>query len=202
MIKEWATVVSWQNGQAVVSCDVKASCSSCASRAGCGSRVLNKLGPQTTHTIVVPSAEPLAPGQKVELGIAEKSLLGSALLVYMSPLAGLFLCAALFQMLFGSDLAALSGAMLGGVGGFLVARGYSRKLSERDAWQPVILNVALPPDLVRVETTSIETRQQTFCPTVHLPRWVVVPISMRFSCVAVFYRKKARRFPVPALRTL
>ncbi|HHR4822483.1 TPA: SoxR reducing system protein RseC, partial [Salmonella enterica] len=28
-----------------------------------------------------------------------------------------------------------------------------------DAWQPVILNVALPPDLVRVETTSIETRQ-------------------------------------------
>ncbi|HCI7689373.1 SoxR-reducing system protein RseC [Salmonella enterica subsp. enterica] len=159
MIKEWATVVSWQNGQAVVSCDVKASCSSCASRAGCGSRVLNKLGPQTTHTIVVPSAEPLTPGQKVELGIAEKSLLGSALLVYMSPLAGLFLCAALFQMLFGSDLAALSGAMLGGVGGFLVARGYSRKLSERDAWQPVILNVALPPDLVRVETTSIETRQ-------------------------------------------
>ncbi len=75
MIKEWATVVSWQNGQALVSCDVKASCSSCASRAGCGSRVLNKLGPQTTHTIVVPCDEPLVPGQKVELGIAEGSLL-------------------------------------------------------------------------------------------------------------------------------
>ena len=79
MIKEWATVVSWQNGQALVSCDVKASCSSCASRAGCGSRVLNKLGPQTTHTIVVPCDEPLVPGQKVELGIAEGSLLSSAL---------------------------------------------------------------------------------------------------------------------------
>ena len=89
MIKEWATVVSWQNGQALVSCDVKASCSSCASRAGCGSRVLNKLGPQTTHTIVVPCDEPLVPGQKVELGIAEGSLLSSALLVYMSPLVGL-----------------------------------------------------------------------------------------------------------------
>ena len=55
MIKEWATVVSWQNGIALVSCDVKASCNSCASRAGCGSRVLNKLGPQTSHTISVPS---------------------------------------------------------------------------------------------------------------------------------------------------
>ncbi|MHC3037604.1 SoxR reducing system protein RseC, partial [Klebsiella pneumoniae] len=29
---------------------------------------------------------------------------------------------------------------------------YSRKLAEREAWQPVILNVALPPDLIRVET--------------------------------------------------
>lgn len=94
----------------------------------------------------------LDPWSKVELGIAEGSLLGSAMLVYMSPLAGLFLFAALFQVLFGSDLAALSGAVLGGVGGFLIARGYSRKLAEREAWQPVILNVALPPDLIRVET--------------------------------------------------
>lgn len=157
MIKEWATVVSWQNGEALVSCDVKASCNSCASRSGCGTRVLNKLGPQTTHTIVVASDVPLEPGQKVELGIAEGSLLGSAMLVYLSPLVGLFLIASLFQVLFGSDLAALSGAILGGVGGFLIARGYSRKLAEREAWQPVILNVALPPDMIRVETPSTET---------------------------------------------
>ncbi|AKE59617.1 SoxR-reducing system protein RseC [Citrobacter farmeri] len=157
MIKEWATVVSWQNGEALVSCDVKASCSSCASRAGCGTRVLNKLGPQTTHTLVVASDVPLKPGQKVELGIAEGSLLGSAMLVYLSPLVGLFLIASLFQVLFGSDLAALSGAILGGVGGFLIARGYSRKLAAREAWQPVILNVALPPDMIRVETPSTET---------------------------------------------
>ncbi|EGT4256445.1 SoxR-reducing system protein RseC [Citrobacter amalonaticus] len=157
MIKEWATVVSWQNGEALVSCDVKASCSSCASRSGCGTRVLNKLGPQTTHTIVVASDVPLEPGQKVELGIAEGSLLSSAMLVYLSPLVGLFLIASLFQVLFGSDLAALSGAILGGVGGFLIARGYSRKLAEREAWQPVILNVALAPSLVRVDTSTGKT---------------------------------------------
>lgn len=55
----------------------------------------------------------LSARSKVELGIAEGSLLGSAMLVYMSPLAGLFLFAALFRVLFGSDLAALSGAVLG-----------------------------------------------------------------------------------------
>lgn len=97
MIKEWATVVSWHNGVAQVHCDVKASCSSCASRAGCGSRVLNKLGPQTSHTISVPCEQPLAAGQKVELGIAESSLLGSAMLVYMAPLAGLFVMASIFR---------------------------------------------------------------------------------------------------------
>ena len=104
MIKEWATVVSWQNGEALVSCDVKASCSSCASRSGCGTRVLNKLGPQTTHTIVVASDVPLAPGQKVELGIAEGSLLGSAVLVYLSPLVGLFLIASWLNAKPGSPL--------------------------------------------------------------------------------------------------
>lgn len=158
MIKEWATVVSWQSGEAVLSCDVKASCSSCASRAGCGTRVLNKLGPQPTHYITVPSEQPLTPGQKVELGIAESSLLGSAMLVYLSPLAGLFIVAALFQTLFGSDLAAACGAALGGVGGFLLARGISPGLSSRESWQPVILSVGLPPDILRVETPSSESR--------------------------------------------
>lgn len=158
MIKEWATVVSWQNGHALVECDVKASCSSCASRAGCGSRVLNKLGPQTTHTIAVPCEQPLVAGQKVELGIAEASLLSSAMLVYMSPLVGLFAMGAIFQSLFAADIAALCGAVLGGVGGFLLARGLSPKLATRSEWQPVILSVGLPPDMIRVDNAAAENR--------------------------------------------
>lgn len=156
MIKEWATVVSWQNGEALVQCDIKASCSSCASRAGCGSRVLNKLGPQMTHTLAVPCEQPLIAGQKVELGIGEASLLSSALLVYMSPLVGLFLMAGLFQMLFAQDLPTLCGAMLGGAGGFLVARYLSPKLANRSEWQPVIISVGLPPGVLRVDDASVE----------------------------------------------
>ncbi|MGZ0749823.1 SoxR-reducing system protein RseC [Kluyvera sichuanensis] len=154
MIKEWATVIAWHNGVAQVSCDVKASCNSCASRAGCGSRVLNKLGPQTTHSISVPSAEPLVAGQKVELGITEGSLLGSAMLVYMSPLLGLFVVAALFQVLFGTDIAALCGAVLGGVGGFLIAKGLSPRLAAKETWQPIIISVGLPPDLIRTASST------------------------------------------------
>ena len=52
-----------------------------------------------------------------------------------------------------------AGAILGGVGGFLIARGYSRKFAARAEWQPIILSVALPPGLVRFETSSEDASQ-------------------------------------------
>jgi sigma-E factor negative regulatory protein RseC len=102
----------------------------------------------------IASSKPLQPGQRIELGIKESSLLGSALLVYMTPLFGLFLVSGLFQALFSSDLAAACGALLGGIGGFIVAKGVSMKFGDREAFQPVILNIALPPDALRVESEA------------------------------------------------
>lgn len=156
MIKEWATVVSWDNGQALLKCDVKTSCSSCSSRVSCGTRVLNKLGPQSEHLLVVPSDKPLKAGQKVELGIAEKSLLSSAFLVYMLPLIGLFLVAGIFQFIFSDDMASMLGALIGGFAGFIVARQLSHRLSDDKDWQPVILTVALGSDELRIESVSAE----------------------------------------------
>lgn len=152
MMREWATVVSWNNGIATLHSEIKISCSSCSARKGCGSHMLDKLGPKNAHVMKVASAEPLAAGQRIELGIAEKSLLSSALLVYMTPLVGLFIVAGLFQALFHTDIAAVSGALLGGVGGFILAKGISTYLGKSASFQPVILSVALPPDALRVET--------------------------------------------------
>ena len=154
MMKEWATVVAWQDGIATLHSEAKTSCNSCSARKGCGSHMLNKLGPKNAHVMQIASAQPLQPGQRVEVGIKESSLLGSALLVYMTPLFGLFVVAGLFQMLFHTDLAAASGALLGGVGGFILAKGLSTLLGDREAFQPVILNVALPPDALRVNTDA------------------------------------------------
>ncbi|MCX0501367.1 SoxR-reducing system protein RseC [Erwinia billingiae] len=152
MMREWATVVSWNNGIATLHSEIKTSCSSCSARKGCGSHMLDKLGPKNAHVMKVASAQPLAAGQRIELGIAEKSLLSSALLVYMTPLVGLFIVAGLFQALFHTDIAAVSGALLGGVGGFILAKGISTYLGKSASFQPVILSVALPPDALRVET--------------------------------------------------
>jgi sigma-E factor negative regulatory protein RseC len=77
----------------------------------------------------------------------------------MAPLVGLFVMASIFQVLFANDFASLCGAILGGVGGFLVARGLSPGLASRQSWQPVIISVGLPPDLVRIETPSSQLGQ-------------------------------------------
>ncbi|MDF2043701.1 MULTISPECIES: SoxR-reducing system protein RseC [unclassified Pantoea] len=154
MMREWATVVAWQDGIATLHTEAKTSCNSCHARKGCGSHMLNKLGPKNAHVMQIASSKPLQPGQRIELGIKESSLLGSALLVYMTPLSGLFLVAGLFQALFNSDLAAACGALLGGLGGFIVAKGVSMKFGDREAFQPVILSIALPPDALRVESEA------------------------------------------------
>lgn len=153
-MREWATVVAWRDGIATLHTEAKTSCNSCSARKGCGSHMLNKLGPKDAHVMEIASATPLQPGQRIELGIRESSLLGSALLVYMTPLFGLFLLAGLFQALFHSDLAAACGALLGGIGGFIVAKGVSLKVGDRAAFQPIILSVALPPDDLRVESEA------------------------------------------------
>lgn len=102
----------------------KTSCNSCQARKGCGSHMLNKLGPKNAHVMQIASSKPLQPGQRIELGIKESSLLGSALLVYMTPLFGLFLVSGLFQALFSSDLAAACGALLGGIGVLLSPKAF------------------------------------------------------------------------------
>lgn len=154
MMREWATVVAWQNGVATLHSEIKTSCNSCSARKGCGSAMLNKIGPKNAHVMQIASKEPLQPGQRIELGIKESSLLGSALLVYMTPLLGLFIFAGVFQALFHSDLAAAAGALLGGIGGFIVAKGISACFGDREAFQPIILSVSLPADELRVETDA------------------------------------------------
>ncbi len=151
MMKEWATVVSWQDGIAELRCETQAGCSSCHSRSGCGARVLNELGPQTEHNLLVNIAERLEPGQKVELGITEGSLLRSAFLIYMTPLLGVILGGGLLQWLTQGDLYSVLGALAGGAIGFVVARALAAKLENQADYQPVILQIGLPPDAFRFQ---------------------------------------------------
>ncbi|MGG2143760.1 SoxR-reducing system protein RseC [Symbiopectobacterium sp. RP] len=152
MIKEWATVVSWHNGMAVLHCEQRSGCSGCQSRKTCGTGLLSELGQSAEQALHVPCEQPLLPGQRVELGISESSLLRSAMLVYLVPLLGLFIGAGLLQSLFANDLAAVLGSLLGAALAFILVRGWSLKLGEKRHYRPVILQIVLPGQPLKIES--------------------------------------------------
>lgn len=154
MIKEWATVVSWQQGVALLRCEPKAGCGNCTARSGCGARTLNELVPESEHHLQLQIAHPLEPGQRVELGIAEGSLLYSAMLVYITPLFGIMFGGGLLQWWLASDAAAVIGAIIGGGAAFLSARLLATRLGEQVDYQPVVLQIGLPPGSLRLPTET------------------------------------------------
>ncbi|WP_145490661.1 SoxR-reducing system protein RseC [Yersinia rohdei] len=151
MMKEWATVISWQNGVALLRCEPHSGCGSCNARSGCGSNLLNELGPESEHQLKVAISQPLEPGQKVEVGISEGSLLRSASLVYLTPLAGLISGGVLFQALLITDAFTALGAVSGAVLGFLLARTLAAKIEGKSDYQPTVLQIGLPPTAIRIQ---------------------------------------------------
>ncbi|ARD39170.1 SoxR-reducing system protein RseC [Edwardsiella ictaluri] len=149
MMREWATVISWRQGEALLQCESHAGCSGCRARQGCGSAALAELGPQTRHQLRLAVSQPLQPGQRVEIGLQEASVLRSALLVYITPLVGLLGGGGGGQLWLGSDGASALGALIGGVLGFALARSLARRMAQGEAYQPVLLQVALPPTQLR-----------------------------------------------------
>ena len=151
MMKEWATVISWKNGVALLRCEPHSGCGSCNARTGCGSHLLNELGPESEHQLKIAISLPLEVGQKVEVGISEGSLLRSAALVYLTPLVGLIAGGDLFQTLFITDAFTALGAISGAGLGFLLARVIASKIEGQSTYQPAILQIGLPPTAIRIQ---------------------------------------------------
>jgi sigma-E factor negative regulatory protein RseC len=149
MMKEWATVISWQNGIALLRCEPHSGCGSCNVRTGCGNHLLNELVSESEHQLQIAISQPLEPGQKVEIGISEGSLLRSAVLVYLTPLIGLIAGGALFQALLITDAFTVFGAISGACLGFLLARSLATRIAGQGDYQPAILQIGLPPAVIR-----------------------------------------------------
>ncbi|QPR27990.1 SoxR-reducing system protein RseC [Edwardsiella hoshinae] len=158
MMREWATVIRWQHGEALLQCEAHAGCNGCRARQGCGTAALAELGPQTRHQLRLAVSQPLQVGQRVEIGLREASVLRSALVVYLTPLVGLLGGAVMGQLWLGSDGASALAALLGAVAGFVLARRQARRMARGVDYQPVLLQVALPSSQLR-SVTDPSTRE-------------------------------------------
>ena len=97
-------------------------CGTCGGK-GCSSRRIAELFQRKPRLFRVDCDLSLSPGDRVVVGIARGSVLKSAWRVYGLPLALMLAGALLAQAIQPGDGAALFGMLLGGVVGWLVARG-------------------------------------------------------------------------------
>lgn len=153
MVKEWATVVRWQNGRALLRYGSSSGCGSCGARKTCGSYALSKIGPNTEHELEIAIEQPLVEGQKIEVGIPEGSLIRSAMLVYLTPILGLFIFAGFAQSFDIEQFWVAISGVVGGVIGFFTARKLATYWRDDAAFQPVVLQIGLPPSELSVKVT-------------------------------------------------
>ncbi|MBS1185377.1 MAG: hypothetical protein H6R09_978 [Proteobacteria bacterium] len=97
-------------------------CGTCGGQ-GCSTRRIAELFQRKPRHFLVDCDLSLAPGDRVVVGIARGSVLNSALRVYGLPLALMLAGALLSQAVQPGDSSALVGLLLGGLVGWLAARG-------------------------------------------------------------------------------
>jgi sigma-E factor negative regulatory protein RseC len=156
MMTALATVVDVQSKdgryQVSLSCEQKTSCGSCASANRCSTGVVSKAIGSKAHFWQLWTSHTVSPGQIVEIGFPEKSLLQSAALVYLLPLLFMMIGALIGQAVLvpllegGEPIVILSSVLFMGLG-IILARHFSRQLGARSVDEVVLLRVLGQPIL-------------------------------------------------------
>jgi sigma-E factor negative regulatory protein RseC len=97
-------------------------CGTCAGQ-GCSSRRIAELFQRSPRQFLVDCDLSLSPGDRVVIGVAEGSVLSSALRAYGVPLASMLAGALLAQAIQPGDGPALIGVVLGALAGWTAVRG-------------------------------------------------------------------------------
>ncbi|OOF85939.1 SoxR reducing system RseC family protein [Rodentibacter ratti] len=142
MLKESAIVISYENGIAKVKCQSQSACGQCAAKNSCGTSSLSELnGKRGEHIFTVETMMPLREGQVVEIGLEEKSMLFSALLMYIVPLAVLLLTTGLSHYISENELSRALIIFLFTAISFVFIKRYTKKLGRQTEFQPILLRV-------------------------------------------------------------
>lgn len=141
MMTQTATVINYQNGYATVECLVNKGCIGCSAKSGCGTASLSELTlNKRSHILSLKSDTPLEKGDIVEIGISEKTIFLSLLLMYAIPLLVLLTSAILGTLFLTNELVILSGVITATYLAFRLVRYISLKLQHNQAYQIKLLH--------------------------------------------------------------
>ena len=148
MIEQRAVILSLQSESsqtqttATLEIERKTACGLCGQTRGCGNSIWGKLFGHQTSAFKAQNRINAKVGDSVIVGINEKALLKSALLLYILPLVTLFVGAILASQLWQTDASTMLGAVVGLVLGLLWVKGHTMSNRYFSLQQPVILRLA------------------------------------------------------------
>jgi sigma-E factor negative regulatory protein RseC len=149
MIEEQAIILSVetqkdhsQTSVATLEIERKTACGLCGKKRGCGNAVWGKLFAHQSTAFKAQNLIDAQVGQSVIVGINEKALLKSAMLLYLLPLATMLIGAMIAIQVSGTDVGAMIGAIVGLLLGFIWVKGYTTSNQYFLFQQPVILRLA------------------------------------------------------------
>jgi sigma-E factor negative regulatory protein RseC len=149
MIEERAVILTLDNVSgnnfnqtATLEIERKTACGLCGQTRGCGNSIWGKLFAHQSTAFKAQNSINAKVGDSVIVGINEKALLKSAMLLYLLPLATMLIGAILAKQFIATELSAMLGAAAGLGLGFLWVKGHTLSSSYFRLQQPVILRLA------------------------------------------------------------
>ena len=148
MIEERAVILSLQSEPsqtqttATLEIERKTACGLCGQSRGCGNSIWGRLFGHQATAFKAQNRINAKVGDSVIVGINEKALLKSAILLYILPLVTLFFGAILASQLWQTDGSTMLGAAIGLVLGLLWVKGHTMSNRYFNLQQPVILRLA------------------------------------------------------------
>lgn len=142
MLIETAVVTEYRNGIAKVRCETKKGCSGCAAQASCGAAVLSELNGSSNQgelLFELKVDQPLKIGQMIEIGLQEKSMILSALLLYIVPLTALLISTLIGSLYLQNELLLAGFIFLMTAGAFVGIKKIAARLSRQQLYQPIFL---------------------------------------------------------------
>lgn len=148
MIEETAIVVERSGGFAWVETQRRSTCGTCGANKSCGTSVLaNVVGRKTARMKAINTID-AAVGDEVVVGLRESALLIGSVAVYLVPLLCMLGGAMLGRILavqwgvIAVEPVTVVAGLLGLLSGGLWLRGFTKRISNDERYQPVILRRA------------------------------------------------------------
>ena len=150
MIEERAVILKLVNASvndnsnqiATLEIERKTACGLCGQTRGCGNSIWGKLFAHQSTAFKALNRINAKVGDSVIVGINEKALLKSAILLYLLPLATMLIGAILIRQFIATELGAMLGAAAGLMMGLFWVKGHTMSNSYFKLQQPVILRLA------------------------------------------------------------